>query len=154
MGVDVFPGMAREKWDYVTGDVSSHLPVEEGSFDVVVAGEIIEHVPNPDLLLREIRRALRPGGTLIVSTPNLVSWANRLLVPLGVQPLGTETSSEVALAACSGKVATPTDALSFSDRSRSWRNWRRRKAVRIRSEMVTALVELVPMSRMANSSPP
>ena len=40
---------------------------------------------------------LGPGGVLVLSTPNMVSWANRVLVPLGVQPLGTETSSEVAL---------------------------------------------------------
>jgi hypothetical protein len=33
----------------------------------------------------------------VLSTPNLVSWANRVLVPFGIQPLGTETSSEVAL---------------------------------------------------------
>ncbi len=79
-------------------DVTDRLPFEDGSFECVVAGEIIEHVPIPDDLLRKIRRAPVPGGTLVISTPNLVSWANRVLVPLGVQPLGTETSSEVALA--------------------------------------------------------
>lgn len=97
VGVDVFSDVRSDAWEYRYGDVTQLLPAADGSFEVVVAGEIIEHVPNPDLLLREIRRVLKPGGTLVISTPNLVSWANRILVPLGVQPLGTETSSEVAL---------------------------------------------------------
>lgn len=96
-GVDVYDDVDSEKWDYARGDVTQRLPFDDASFECVVAGEIIEHVPDPDSFLREIRRVLVPGGTLIISTPNMVSWANRVLVPLGVQPLGTETSSEVAL---------------------------------------------------------
>ena len=96
-GVDVYDDVASDSFTYSRGDVTQRLPFDDATFECVVAGEIIEHVPDPDSLLREIRRVLVPGGTLLVSTPNMVSWANRVLVPLGVQPLGTETSSEVAL---------------------------------------------------------
>lgn len=96
-GVDVYDDVASDRFAYARGDVTTRLPFDDASFACVVAGEIIEHVPDPDSFLREIRRVLVPGGTLIVSTPNMVSWANRVLVPLGIQPLGTETSSEVAL---------------------------------------------------------
>lgn len=96
-GIDVFDDVGSPHFAYVTGDVTQRLPLPDAGFACVIAGEIIEHVPNPDDFLREIRRVLRPGGTLILSTPNLVSWANRILVPLGVQPLGTETSSEISL---------------------------------------------------------
>lgn len=96
-GMDVYEDVASGRWGYARGDVTSGLPFDDASFECVVAGEIIEHVPDPDHLLREIRRVLVPGGTLVISTPNMVSWANRVLVPFGVQPLGTETSSEVAL---------------------------------------------------------
>lgn len=97
VGVDVFDDVESPRWDYRRGDVTERLPADDASVECVIAGEIIEHVPNPDDLLREIRRVLVPGGLLVLSTPNLVSWANRILVPLGVQPLGTETSSEIAL---------------------------------------------------------
>lgn len=96
-GMDVYDDVVSDRFVYARGDVTRRLPFEDGAFACVVAGEIIEHVPDPDSFLREIRRVLEPGGTLVLSTPNMVSWANRVLVPLGVQPLGTETSSEVAL---------------------------------------------------------
>jgi SAM-dependent methyltransferase len=96
-GLDVYAGVAGEHFTYVEGDVTKGLPFPDATFECVVAGEIIEHVPDPDALLREVRRVLVPGGLLVLSTPNLVSWANRVLVPLGIQPLGTETSSEIAL---------------------------------------------------------
>ena len=97
VGMDVVPPPLGARWLAVTGDIASSLPFADDSFDVVVAGEVIEHVPHPDLLLSEIRRVLAPSGRLVLSTPNIVGWANRVLVPLGIQPLFTETSSEVHL---------------------------------------------------------
>lgn len=46
------------------------LPFESGAFELVVWGEMIEHVAYPENALREIRRVLRPGGHLVLSTPN------------------------------------------------------------------------------------
>jgi SAM-dependent methyltransferase len=97
VGIDAVAPPPDARWTGVTGDIASYLPFASGSFDVVVAGEVIEHVPVPDLMLAEIRRILRPDGRLVLSTPNIVSWANRVLVPMGIQPLFTETSSEVHL---------------------------------------------------------
>jgi SAM-dependent methyltransferase len=42
----------------------------EGHFDVVLASEVLEHVPDPGEMLREILRVLRPGGLLWATTPN------------------------------------------------------------------------------------
>jgi SAM-dependent methyltransferase len=42
--------------------------------DVVTAWEVLEHAPNPRAMLAEIRRVLRPGGALLLSTPNAGGW--------------------------------------------------------------------------------
>ena len=68
------------------------LPVASGRADVVIMSELIEHLVDPDSALEEARRVLRPGGTLLLSTPNLAAWYNRGLLVLGVQPLFTEVS--------------------------------------------------------------
>jgi 2-polyprenyl-3-methyl-5-hydroxy-6-metoxy-1,4-benzoquinol methylase len=46
------------------------LPFAAGAFELVVWGEMIEHVAYPEKVLGEIRRVLRPGGHLVLSTPN------------------------------------------------------------------------------------
>jgi 2-polyprenyl-3-methyl-5-hydroxy-6-metoxy-1,4-benzoquinol methylase len=46
------------------------LPFEDGSFDLVWAGEVIEHVADTSRWLSELRRVLRSGGVLLVSTPD------------------------------------------------------------------------------------
>jgi len=68
------------------------LPLASGSVDVVVMSELIEHLVDPDAALAEVRRVLVPGGSLLLSTPNLAAWYNRLLLLFGVQPLFTEVS--------------------------------------------------------------
>jgi SAM-dependent methyltransferase len=68
------------------------LPIASGCADVVVMSELIEHLVDPDSALEEVRRVLKPGGALLLSTPNLAAWYNRGLLALGVQPLFTEVS--------------------------------------------------------------
>ncbi|MFO0546923.1 MAG: methyltransferase domain-containing protein [Polyangiaceae bacterium] len=59
------------------------LPFDEASFDVVVAGEVIEHLQWPQLVVEEIFRVLRPGGFLFGSVPNAFRLRNRVLFLLG-----------------------------------------------------------------------
>ena len=93
-GVDAYESNSGFAGTYKSADITSGIPYENDEFDGVIFGEVIEHVPDPDYLISEIHRVLKPGGYLIISTPNMVGWANRILVPLGIQPLFTETSTK------------------------------------------------------------
>ena len=68
------------------------LPVASASVDVVVMSEVIEHLVDTDMAIEEAHRVLRPGGSLLLSTPNLAAWYNRVLLTAGVQPVFSEVS--------------------------------------------------------------
>lgn len=68
------------------------LPFASGTADAVLFSEVIEHLVDPDAALDELRRVLRPGGHLLLSTPNLAAWYNRALLLAGVQPVFSEVS--------------------------------------------------------------
>lgn len=74
-------------------DLEKGLPFEDNTFDLIYAAELIEHLYNPDFFLEECNRVLRPEGQLIVSTPNLQAWYNRVLFAFGIQPLFYEVST-------------------------------------------------------------
>jgi ubiquinone/menaquinone biosynthesis C-methylase UbiE len=57
------------------------LPFEDGEFDLVVCAETLEHVRDVQLALSEIRRVLRPGGRLALTTPAASRWAFLLRGP-------------------------------------------------------------------------
>ena len=56
-------------FDMVHGDAHD-LPYRQ-AFDTIVAGELLEHLQNPGLFLASCARALKPGGRLVLSTPNV-----------------------------------------------------------------------------------
>lgn len=64
-------------------DVDSGLPFEAASFDFVHAGEVLEYLFDTRFFFAEAARVLRPGGALLLTTPNLNSWENRLRVVAG-----------------------------------------------------------------------
>lgn len=72
VGVDLSEMSLREAlrhgFDEVVRADVSELPFEDESFDVVTAGQCLEHVPDPYGVVAEACRVLRPGGTLIVDT--------------------------------------------------------------------------------------
>jgi SAM-dependent methyltransferase len=72
--------------DTVWADVEERLPFESSSFDVVVAGELLEHLRYPERVIAEAQRVLRPGGTLVGSIPNFFRLKNRLQFLLGRTP--------------------------------------------------------------------
>jgi 2-polyprenyl-3-methyl-5-hydroxy-6-metoxy-1,4-benzoquinol methylase len=67
-------------------DVDQPFPFEDASFDVVVAGELIEHLRDTERFVAEVQRVLKPGGTFVGSVPNFFRLRNRLAMLVG-QPL-------------------------------------------------------------------
>jgi 2-polyprenyl-3-methyl-5-hydroxy-6-metoxy-1,4-benzoquinol methylase len=57
-----------ERADFGTGNVT-HLPYPDQSLHLIIASEIIEHMPEPELVVGEIARVLKPGGQLILTMP-------------------------------------------------------------------------------------
>lgn len=62
----------------VQGD-ALRLPFADGSFDRVIASEVLEHIPEDEAAMAELSRVLRPGGSMAVTVPRcgpeLVNWA-------------------------------------------------------------------------------
>ncbi len=74
---DEFPAGA----EFLRADLDrDDVPLDDNAADVAIALETIEHLENPRRLMRELTRIARPGGTILVSTPNQVSLLSLLTV--------------------------------------------------------------------------
>jgi SAM-dependent methyltransferase len=90
VGVEREPEYAREaarRLDTVlTADVEGCDPAELGTFDALIAADILEHLVDPWAALRRYARQLRPGGTAVVSLPNVGHWSTYAHLLLGTWP--------------------------------------------------------------------
>ena len=68
-------------------DGSEKLPYGDNFFDAIIVGEIIEHIFDTDFFLEEIKRILKPGGKMLLSTPNVASLGRRILLFFGRNPI-------------------------------------------------------------------
>jgi 2-polyprenyl-3-methyl-5-hydroxy-6-metoxy-1,4-benzoquinol methylase len=92
-GFDISPECLRAA---ANRGISTHLwnadgslcPVDDASYDIVIVGDLVEHLLDTEMFMCEIFRIVAPGGSVIISTPNLVSWYNRLRVLRGRVPVG------------------------------------------------------------------
>jgi SAM-dependent methyltransferase len=63
-----------------------NFPLKNNSVDIIIAGEFIEHLLNPLKFIRECYRILKKGGFMVLPTPNICSFKNRLRVLFGLMP--------------------------------------------------------------------
>ena len=80
-------------------DLDQPLDLDAESFDVAVAGELLEHLRDPQRLVGEVRRVLRPGGTFVASVPNAYRLKGRLLFLFGRPPENDPTHLQMFSAA-------------------------------------------------------
>lgn len=61
---------AKEKSDLILGAACEYLPFQDGTFDLILSNEVIEHVTDDILAIQEMIRTLKPGGRLVLFCPN------------------------------------------------------------------------------------
>ncbi|MEK6967637.1 MAG: methyltransferase domain-containing protein [Nanoarchaeota archaeon] len=67
----------------VEHSVENRFPYKTNTFDIIICSEIMEHLFNPENVIKESYRILKNGGSLLLSTPNFYSLINRLLIIKG-----------------------------------------------------------------------
>ena len=77
-------GVAERLDAFLEADLNQPLPAAlDGAFDVVVAGDILEHVVEPQALLLDLATKVAEGGELLISVPNFGHWYPRGRIALG-----------------------------------------------------------------------
>ena len=79
------------------------IPFRE-KFDVVFAGEILEHLIETEKLVGKMRELIREDGTVIITVPNTAAWYNRFLLLLGYLPFWVESGSKKSFGTPYGRV--------------------------------------------------
>jgi 2-polyprenyl-6-hydroxyphenyl methylase/3-demethylubiquinone-9 3-methyltransferase len=84
VGIDPEESAVRDAADHVAGSfalgVGERLPFADGTFDSVVCSEVLEHVEDPDAVIAEASRVLRPGGVFVFSVPNRTLLSRLVLI--------------------------------------------------------------------------
>lgn len=81
-GIDILFRKLRYARRFATALIHAsgfHLPVADGAFPCVLCSQVIEHVPKTSPILEELCRVLRPGGRLVIGTPDYAHWEWRLI---------------------------------------------------------------------------
>lgn len=68
--------------EFHAADLDAGLPLPDASVDAAAAVEVIEHLENPRAFVRELTRVVRPGGWVVVSTPNQLSALSLLTLAI------------------------------------------------------------------------
>ncbi|MGQ0503820.1 MAG: methyltransferase domain-containing protein, partial [Myxococcaceae bacterium] len=81
VGVEIDPEWAEHAKaqceEVIVGDITQLIegPLKERTFDVIVAADVIEHLPHPDEVLRKLSKLLSKGGVLLASIPNVTHFS-------------------------------------------------------------------------------
>jgi SAM-dependent methyltransferase len=73
-------------------DLDVNIPFSDVAFDAIMCSEVIEHMFAPDNIFKFAAKTLKEDGCLIITTPNLGVWFNRILLLFGYQPAFSEVS--------------------------------------------------------------
>ncbi|MBU1125702.1 MAG: methyltransferase domain-containing protein [Candidatus Omnitrophica bacterium] len=89
-GLDLKEGPLRDALQQgvqpIVCNLANEIPLKSDTVDAVVAGEIIEHIMEPEVFLAQVLRILKPGGKLILTTPNLKALISLVYMILRDRP--------------------------------------------------------------------
>jgi 2-polyprenyl-3-methyl-5-hydroxy-6-metoxy-1,4-benzoquinol methylase len=92
--IDIKAPQERNQFEIIEHDLNSpSLNILDESIDFAIALELIEHLWNVDVWLKEVQRILKPKGLFFLSTPNIAAWYNRILFLFGFLPVHYEVSN-------------------------------------------------------------
>lgn len=83
IGLDIYTANQSEDKNFINCDINLKWPVEDDSFDLVIATDVPEHVYDPAHILREAKRVLNSAGKLIFGVPNHFDLRQRIRTLLG-----------------------------------------------------------------------
>ncbi|MEI8067719.1 MAG: class I SAM-dependent methyltransferase [Candidatus Shapirobacteria bacterium] len=93
--VDIENKIDNKNIKYIKLDLEKDvLPYKNNFFDIIIAGQVIEHILNKDWFLQESYRVLKSKGLFICATENIASFDNILSLILGQEPLSQHTGSK------------------------------------------------------------
>ncbi|HJX83388.1 MAG TPA: class I SAM-dependent methyltransferase [Candidatus Angelobacter sp.] len=149
-GLDIDPiavQVARSKGLKVRQGTLQSQQFASGAFDAVVMSHVIEHVHDPVLMMQECNRILKPGGRLVVITPNIRSWGHRIYKSdwRGLEPpRHLQIFTRSALSALSARAGFPSSMCRAIARRASVileasRSLRRKQATALRTSRASAL---------------
>ena len=88
VGIEIEPAYAEEARprldEVIVADVETAAP--EGRFDALIAADVLEHLKDPWAALRRYAQLLEPGGTAVVSLPNVGHWSTYANLARGTWP--------------------------------------------------------------------
>lgn len=97
-GIDILENVVSEAKsrgiDASVANIERGMPFNDSYFDILFAGEIIEHLYDPKKALQEANRVLSENGGLILSVPNICSLRNRARILLGKLPHHYNSSAQ------------------------------------------------------------
>ncbi|MEU8664281.1 class I SAM-dependent methyltransferase [Actinoplanes philippinensis] len=81
-----FPALLEAKGKRLCLDAALPLPLKDNSLAGIVSGELIEHIVDAQEMIEEFFRVIKPGGVLVLTTPNLATLQDRFRFLAGASP--------------------------------------------------------------------
>ena len=75
--IDIVRFRYKNEIEFKYCDITKELPFADNTFDYVLLAEVVEHLRNPYTIIPEINRIIKKGGSLILSTPNILNLKSR-----------------------------------------------------------------------------